>query len=115
MIYIAGRITNDPGYKAKFKRAENILREAGLDPINPAVLPESLTREQAMPICTELLKCCDTICLLDDWHLSIGAREEALIALAGGMHVMTLKYRPEIEQMSETEKNNWLMELEAEV
>lgn len=115
MIYIAGRITNDPGYKAKFKRAENVLREAGLDVMNPAILPESLTRDQAMKICEEMLDVCDGICLLDDWHLSIGARTEALIALAGEKRVMTLKYNPELEDMSETEKNNWLLELEAEV
>ena len=115
MIYIAGRISGDPGYKSKFKKAENVLRETGLDVMNPAILPESLTREQAMPICMELLKCCDSICLLDDWYTSIGAREEMRAALEAGLRVMTLKYRPEIEQMSETDKNNWMMELEAEV
>ena len=111
MIYIAGRITGDPGYKAKFRKAENVLREAGLDPINPAILPENLSRDQAMPICMELLKCCDTICLLDDWYTSIGARMEMKAALEADMQVVTLKFRPEIESMPTTERNNWLIEL----
>ncbi len=115
MIYIAGRITGDPGYKSKFKKAENVLREAGLEVMNPAILPEGLTREQAMPICMELLKCCDSICLLEDWYTSIGAREEMRAALEADMHVMTLKLRPEIEQMSTTDKNHWRIELEEEV
>lgn len=36
-IYIAGKITGDPYYKAKFARAAADIADAGHTPINPAI------------------------------------------------------------------------------
>lgn len=36
-IYIAGKITGDPYYKAKFARAAADIADAGHTPINPAM------------------------------------------------------------------------------
>ncbi len=41
-IYIAGRITGNPHYKAQFKATQTMLQEAGHTVLNPAELPEGM-------------------------------------------------------------------------
>lgn len=52
-IYIAGKITNDENYKEKFARAEKTIKERVPDVsvLNPAALPERMTRADYMRIC----------------------------------------------------------------
>ncbi len=75
-VYIAGRITGDPRYRGKFAEAEAALREEGHIPLNPAVLPEGMEKEDYMRICTAMLDSADTIGLLGDWTSSPGAQLE---------------------------------------
>lgn len=82
-IYISGKISGDPFYKDKFKRAkEQLLNDPKVNwiVINPAELPEGFTYEQYMRIDNALLKECDAIFMLRDWYESPGAGKEFLLA-----------------------------------
>ena len=76
-IYIAGKITGDPGYRAKFAAVEERLR---CDPknvvINPAVLPRRLDYVDYMNICHAMLNAADQVVFLPDYGRSDGARLE---------------------------------------
>ena len=78
IIYIAGKITNDPGYKEKFRQAERHVKaeypEAYI--FNPAALPEGLTPEWYMDICQKMIKVSDLVIFLPDYTESKGARME---------------------------------------
>lgn len=75
-VYIAGRITGDPRYREKFAEAEAALRGEGHIPLNPAVLPEGMEKDDYMRICTAMLDSADAIGLLGDWTSSPGAQLE---------------------------------------
>jgi len=76
-IYIAGKITGllKEEYTEKFEKAEQQLRRAGWEPVNPCKLgiPDTATTEQAMPSCIEALNKCKAIYMLSDWRDSLGA------------------------------------------
>lgn len=75
-VYIAGKITGDPDYGAKFKRAEGALREEGHTVINPAVLPAGLDPADYGRICFAMLDSADAVAFLDDYMDSPGATLE---------------------------------------
>lgn len=50
-IYIAGRITGNPHYKAQFKAMAAMLQEEGHTVLNPAELPEGMKPADYMRIC----------------------------------------------------------------
>lgn len=75
-VYIAGKITGDPDYRAKFKRAEDQLREEGHTVINPAVLPSGMDRADYGRICAAMLDSADAVCFLGDFGESRGAKVE---------------------------------------
>ena len=55
-IYIAGKITGDQGYQAKFQRAATGLRMCGNIVLNPADLPEGMEAadgESAYAVCAD--------------------------------------------------------------
>lgn len=78
IIYIAGKITNDPGYKEKFRQAERHVKAEypGAYIFNPAALPEGLTPEWYMDICQKMIKVSDLVIFLPDYTESKGARME---------------------------------------
>lgn len=78
IIYIAGKITNDPGYKEKFRQAERHIKAEypGAYIFNPAALPEGLTPEWYMDICQNMIKVSDLVIFLPDYTESKGARME---------------------------------------
>lgn len=82
-IYISGKITGDPIYRDKFNGAEEQLRDAGYDVINPASLvPEDdVTWNDAMKVCIAAMMGADGIATLPDWFKSRGARLENKLAL----------------------------------
>lgn len=80
IVYLAGRITGDPAYRAKFADAEMVLRELGHTVLNPAVLPDGLEYAAYMAIDEQLLRASDAVCLLPDWKQSPGARQERTLA-----------------------------------
>jgi len=75
-IYIAGKITGDPDYKAKFGKAASELRAAGHTPINPARLPEGMSKGDYMRINFAQMDSADAIMFLPDWQDSDGAQLE---------------------------------------
>lgn len=76
IIYISGKITGDPDYKAKFGKAAAELRAAGHTPINPARLPEGMNKGDYMRINFAQMDSADAIMFLPDWQDSDGARLE---------------------------------------
>lgn len=79
-VYIAGKITGYPEYKAKFKEAEKMLKSKGHTVFNPTVLPNNLTADEYKHIEMSIIDICDAIYLLDNWRDSEGARYEKFYA-----------------------------------
>ena len=89
-IYLAGKITGDPCYKAKFEYAANELQErTGHIVLNPAILPErGFDHDAYMRMTAAMLEECDAVCLLPDWKQSEGAMTEYGRAAARGMRII---------------------------
>ncbi len=85
-VYIAGKITGDPNYRAKFEHAQYIIEWLGYRVFNPTSIKiENGSWEDYMRVAIgELLKC-DCIQLLPDWQDSKGARIENTIASIVGI------------------------------
>ena len=79
-IYIAGKITGDENYYAKFLKAELRLEHDGHTVINPARLPLGLKPMEYMHICFAMIEIADAVCLLPDFEDSLCASLEALYA-----------------------------------
>ena len=75
-IYIAGKITGDPGYRDKFATAEIQLGWQGNTVLNPAELPEGMTPADYMRICLAMIDVADVVVFLPDAKDSAGARLE---------------------------------------
>lgn len=76
VVYIAGPITGVDGYHYEFGAAEARLLAEGYIPLNPAQLPEGMTRAQYMRICLAMLDSADAVLLLPGWMHSAGAGVE---------------------------------------
>ena len=76
VAYIAGKITGDPNYKAKFAEAQRALEKHGYIVLNPSWMPQGLTNEQYMRMCLAMIDSADDVFMLDDWKDSEGARLE---------------------------------------
>ena len=75
-IYIAGKITGDPDYRAKFADAQRQIEAQGHIVLNPATLPEGMEPKDYMRICFAMIDCADTVFLLPGWQGSPGAQLE---------------------------------------
>lgn len=75
-IYISGKIAGDPDYKGKFARAAAQLERLGATVINPATVPEGLTKLDYMRICFAEMEAVDYVVFLPDWVESDGAKLE---------------------------------------
>ncbi len=84
-IFLCGRITGDPNYRAKFQRAAAMLTNAGYAVMNPAVLPsEGFEHDQYMTVTLAMVSVCDAVCFLNDWLDSPGAIREIDKAIRDG-------------------------------
>lgn len=94
-IYLAGKITGDPGYKQKFAAAEERLR-AWPDAVvlNPAALPAGMRAEDYMAICLPMLLRAERVVFLPDWRESGGARIEHALCEYVGKPVVDMEARP---------------------
>ena len=73
-VYLAGKITGDTAYRAKFCEAKELLEEHGYIVLSPAVLPaEGFSWSQYMNMGSAMLAECDQVCFLPDWRDSRGA------------------------------------------
>lgn len=75
-VYIAGKITGDRRYRAKFREAAKALEEAGHVVLNPATLPDGLTDGDYMRICMAMVDAADLAVFLPDYRESRGAMVE---------------------------------------
>lgn len=95
LIYISGKITNNPNYVDEFFNAEKWLIEQGHRTINPANLkvtfPE-LTYKEYMTIDYTLLQMADGIFMLHEWQKSKGACAELSYAKSLGKKVIYQDY-----------------------
>lgn len=90
-IYISGPISGHDieERRAAFAAVERILREEGLEVVNPLTwpFPEGCTHEQYMRVDIALLINCDYIYLMKGWYGSRGAVTEFLVACSAGIEV----------------------------
>jgi hypothetical protein len=90
-VYIAGKISGDPDYRAKFNRARRMLTDLGFRPvINPAELPDGISYERCMKICFAMLDACEAVAFLPNWRESKGAVREFARALLKGKRIVFL-------------------------
>ena len=90
-VYIAGKISGDPGYRQKFGRAAAMLTEKGCAVLNPAVLPDGITGGEAMRICLDMIDAADIVVLLPDWKESKGAQLEYQYCCYAGKPALPLE------------------------
>ena len=76
-VYLAGKITGDPNYYAKFHVAACELEEAGFTVINPAILPPvGFDYAAYIRMSAAMMDECEAVCFLSDWKDSGGAKLE---------------------------------------
>ena len=75
-IYIAGKITGDRKYRAKFREAAKSLEALGHVVLNPAILPAGLAEQDYMQITLAMLNAADLAVFLPDYQESAGAMIE---------------------------------------
>lgn len=95
-VYIAGKITGDPGYREKFRAAREKVEWMGHVALDPSTLPEGMSPADYMRICTAMLDCADAIGLLQDWADSPGARCEMALAQYTGKKIIHTWMIPDI-------------------
>lgn len=76
IIYLSGKITGDPNYLATFADAKTKLEAEGHTVLNPAELPEGMSKAAYMRICSAMIDTADEMCMLPTWFYSPGARVE---------------------------------------
>lgn len=74
--YIAGKITGDRDYKAKFDHAQQALEAEDFTVLSPAFLPEGMTANDYMRICMAMIEVADVVAFLPDYAKSSGAQLE---------------------------------------
>lgn len=83
-VYIAGKISGDAEYRAKFRKAAAQFDLSGMAILNPATLPGNMDPGDYMALCLPMLLLADLVVFLPDWRDSRGARiEHALAEYAG--------------------------------
>lgn len=75
-IYIAGKITGDPDYKAKFNAAAEAYKKAGYIVLNPSWMPENMQNADYMRLCFAMIDTADVVAFLPGYRLSAGAQLE---------------------------------------
>ena len=90
-VYVAGPMSGIPEFNfPAFHAAAAVLRDYGLEVMNPAEMnleldpettePEEYIRRDLLAIVAE----CDGMALLPEWHTSVGARCEVAVAITLG-------------------------------
>lgn len=90
-VFLSGKISDDPDYKAKFKQAQKWLESKGCVVLSPAILPLGFDYEAYMRMCFAMMEGCDVVCLLPNWKESAGARREQRYAEFTGKRIMNLE------------------------
>jgi len=97
-IYIAGKVTGEPPHTTalKFAMAKKEIEAMGFEAINPIEVVGDFNTpwNVAMKMCLKALIDCDGIVMLDDWHLSKGAKIEFKLAMDLGLTLMSNSKSP---------------------
>lgn len=80
IIYLAGKITGNPEYREHFAAAKAELEAEGHIVLNPAELPEGMSKAAYMRICFAMIDVADEIHTIPNWYNSPGARVETAYA-----------------------------------
>lgn len=75
-IYIAGKITGDPDYKAKFNAAAEAYKKKGYTVLNPSWMPQGMQKADYMRICFAMIDTADVVAFLPGYETSPGAQLE---------------------------------------
>ena len=75
-IYIAGKITGDPDYKAKFNAAAEAYKKKGYTVLNPSWMPQDMQKADYMRICFAMIDTADVVAFLPGFTQSAGAEVE---------------------------------------
>lgn len=86
-VYIAGKISGDPEYRAKFALASYKIRKGGDIPLDPSVLPDGMEPQDYMQICLAMLYAADAVYFLRDYIESRGAAIEHRLAKYNGKKI----------------------------
>lgn len=89
-VYIAGKITGNENYREEFEKAQAELEKDGHTVLNPAVLPEGLTKAEYMRICFAMIDIADEVRFLPGWQDSEGAKVEYTYCLYVGKKMLDL-------------------------
>ena len=76
IIYLAGKITGNPEYRQQFAAAKMELEAEGHTVLNPAELPEGMSKAAYMRICFAMIDTADEVRTLSNWYRSHGAGVE---------------------------------------
>ena len=75
-IYIAGKITGDPGYKAKFDAVAAEYKKKGYIVLNPSWMPQGMRPADYMRICFAMIDTADVVAFMPGYETSPGAQLE---------------------------------------
>ena len=75
-IYIAGKITGDPDYKAKFEAAAEAYKKKGYTVLCPSWMPAGMQPADYMRICFAMIDTADVVAFLPGYETSPGAQLE---------------------------------------
>lgn len=89
VIYIAGRISGVPDYKANFAEVAALLKGMGFAVLNPAELPPALGNARAMKVCLEMIDQADAVFFAPGWTGSVGAQLEMAYCKYTGKQAVT--------------------------
>ncbi len=94
-IYIAGKITGDPDYRRKFRKAVKLVTTLLEWDADDVVNPVERCRQdwpwwRCMALCLKLVAGCGWVAMLPDWKQSRGARIEHLWAKILGKKIIYL-------------------------
>jgi hypothetical protein len=94
-VYISGKISglDKEVFEKWFNETEEYLINIGYEVINPLTITKGINPNdypKLMGKCVEELLKCDSICLLDNWKDSKGAKAEKAIADIMGIKTFTL-------------------------
>lgn len=88
IFYIAGPMTGLPNFnRESFHDMAKHIEAEGMTALNPATLPDGLTKAQYMDICLAMLRCATHIIMLEGWQKSEGAKIERALAIKSGLTV----------------------------
>lgn len=88
-IYISGPMAGIEGYEKNFKAAEEKMKEAGHEVVNPAEIDgEGMTREEFLGLDLWMLEECNAIYMLKGWQQSCGANREYGFALGNNIEIL---------------------------